>query len=337
MQTIKTILKFLLLLIGILVVISFFLPAKVHLERTAKIKAKPVVVYKLISDLSAWERWSPWHRLDPKIELTYSPIREGVGAQYSWKSTHKKVGNGSIKIVDAKPDSYLKTEMNFMDNGLASSEYFITPKGEETEVKWTMDSDAGWNPVGRYFGLFIESMMGKDYERGLHFLDSVAQITPAPAEFTMKLEIGTLPAQKLLLIKAEAKTPEIGQKLGEIYGRLGGIMKENGLEMAGAPMAMYDDPKNGMFTFEAGIPVSSKPKLKLPADVVFREFGMQSAAIAHFYGPYNKTGEAYPALQKMMAEKGKTIAGKPIESYVTDPMTVKNPLEIKTEIYWPIR
>jgi effector-binding domain-containing protein len=38
-----------------------------------------------------------------------------------------------------------------------------------------------------------------------------------------------------------------------------------------------------------------------------------------------------------MKEKGKTPAGNPFESYITDPATVKTPLEIKTDILWPVK
>ena len=337
MNTVKTISKFVLGAIAFLLVISLFLPSKVHVERTAIVKGSPETVYHLISNLPEWERWSPWHRIDPNMKLEYGTVKEGLGAEYSWKSEHDNVGNGSVKIVDAKPASYIKTNMNFMENGVAEAEYFLAPKPEGTEVRWTMDSDMGWNPIGRYFGLFMDGMIGKDYERGLHYLDSVAQIAKPAETFTMQLEMGTMPAQKLLLIKGTAPEAEIGKVLGEIYGKVQTAIKDNGLTMAGAPMALYDEPQGGVFTFEAGIPVDKKPEKALPKDVYYSELPTMPAAIAHFAGPYEKTAEAYPALEKLISEKGKTYGGKPMESYVSDPMEAKTPLDIKTDIYWPVK
>ena len=337
MNIVKIIAKYLLIVVGLLLVVSLFLPSKVHVERTALVKGSPETVYKLIANLKNWERWSPWHRIDPKMKLEYGAVFEGVGGEYAWKSTHSQVGNGSIKIVDAKQASYVKTDMNFMENGVANAEYFLSPKDGGTEVRWTMDSDMGWNPVGRYFGLFIEKMVGEDYEKGLHYLDSVAQITKPEATFTMNLEMGKMPAAKYLLVKGNAQEAEIGKTLGEIYGRIGAILKEQGMEMAGAPMAFYEEPQGGIFTFEAGIPISTKPGKPLPADVMFREMPEMEAAIAHFAGPYEKTAEAYPALEKLIQENRKTYAGNPMESYVSDPAEAKTPLDIKTDIYWPVK
>lgn len=339
MQILKKILYFVVGLIVLLVVVSLFLPAHIHVERTALVKGSPETVYKLVTHLPSWERWSPWHRIDPQMKVEYATISEGLGAQYSWKSENDRVGNGSIKIVDLKPASYVKTEMNFMENGIATSEYFLAPTPEGTQVKWTMDSEAGWNPMMRYMGLMMDKWVGPDYEKGLHYLDSVAQIAPVASEeaFKIDLEMGTMPAQKLLLMKGSAKEAEIGKALGEIYGQIGKVVKENGLKMAGAPMALYDDPQGGTYTFEAGIPVDKKPSKPLPANIMYREMDESAAAIAHFSGPYEKTGAAYPALQELMAEKGKSIAGKPMESYISDPMEAKTPFDIKTDIYWPVK
>lgn len=336
MKTIKSILKILLGIILILVVVSLFLPSKVHVERVAIIKATPTVVYPLISNLPNWEKWSPWHRLDPEMTLEYGEVKEGVGAKYSWKSKHDQVGNGSITIADAKPDSYIKTEMNFMENGVATAEYFLNQKEEGTEVRWTMDSDMGWNLIGRYFGLMIDKWVGADYERGLHYLDSVAQMVKVE-DYAMQLEPGKMPAMKLLLMKATCKEAEIGPTLGKIYGQLGPVLAAEKLEMAGAPMALYDDPKDGIFTFEAGFPVSAKPKKPLPKGMFFKELPEQPCIITHFSGPYEKTAFAYPAMENWMKENGKQIAGKPMESYVSDPAEAKTPLEIKTDIFWPIK
>lgn len=336
MNAIKKILKIILGVVLLLLVVSLFLPSKVHVERKALIKGSPEAVYKLISNLPEWEKWSPWHRLDPNMKLEYGPIKEGKEATYSWKSDHSNVGNGAIRIQEANPASYIKTEMNFMENGMAYAEYFLTPKDGGTEVRWTMDSDMGWNPIGKYFGLFMDKMIGPDYERGLHYLDSVAQLTK-PLEFTMQLEPGKMPGMKFLLIKATCKEAEIGETLGKIYGQIGPVLAAEKLEMAGAPMAFYDDPKDGIFTFEAGFPVSGKPKKALPNGIIYKESAEQDCIITHFSGPYEKTAEAYPAMEKWMKENGKQIAGQPMESYISDPMEAKTPLDIKTDIFWPVR
>jgi len=336
MNILKSILKIFFGLILLILVVTFFLPSKIHVERTGLAKGNPEQVFGLINNLKEWEQWSPWHRIDPNMKIQYGQKTEGTGAVYSWTSDHDQVGNGKMTISDTKPFEYLKTEMNFMENGTAIGEFFLTKVDGGTQVKWTMDSDVGMNPIGKIFGLFMDKWVGSDYEKGLHYLDSVVQF-PKPEEFTMNLEMGTLPKQKVLLIKANATESEIGKTLGEIYGKIGKIISENGLQMAGAPMAIYDTPDDGVFTFEAGIPVNKKPAKPIPSDVLYKELPGGEAAICHFSGPYEKTVAGYPALERLIQEKGKTAASNPMELYVSDPETAKNPLEIKTDICWPVK
>ena len=333
----KSFLKVIAVIIVLILLIGVLLPSATHVERTAIIKGNPESVFKLINNLKDWEKWSPWHKIDPKMVIVYSDTVEGVGGSYSWKSDHDNVGNGKMTITESSAFSMVKTDMNFMENGIAKGGFYLKPLPEGTEVKWTMDSDAGWNIIARYFGLMMDKFVGPDFEKGLHLLDSVAQ-TVKSEEFKMDLEIGNIPSQKYILIKAVGiKEADIINKLGEIYGKIGVALKENGLTMAGAPMAFYEDSKEGTFTFEAGIPVDKKPAKALSKDLIYKEMPASDAAIAHFAGPYEKTAAAYPALQSFIAEKHKTIAGMPMESYVSDPMDAKTPLDIKTDIVWAVK
>jgi effector-binding domain-containing protein len=85
------------------------------------------------------------------------------------------------------------------------------------------------------------------------------------------------------------------------------------------------------------MPVDKKPEKPLSKEFIYKEVPGSEVAIAHFSGPYEKTSEAYPALEEFIAEKGKSIAGMPMESYVSDPVDAKTPLDIKTDIIWAVK
>lgn len=333
----KNILKFLIGIILLLIIIGIFLPSAAHVERTTLVKGNPEMVFKLINDLKEWEKWSPWHRKDPNMELIYGYKTEGLGAFYSWKSEQENVGHGTMTIKESKPTAYVKTEMNFMENGIASGTFSLKPLENSTEVKWAMDSDAGWNLVARYFGLMMDKFVGPDFEKGLHLLDSVAQ-TVKNEPFKFEIELGRIPAQKYMLIEAKnIPQEEVGKRLGEIYQKVGSAFKAAGLSSVGAPMAFFEEPINGTFTFQAGMPVDKKPIKKPAKGLIYKEMPASEAAIAHFSGPYEKTETAYGALQKFIEDRGKTAASMPLESYVSDPAESKTPLDIKTDIIWPVK
>ena len=48
------------------------------------------------------------------------------------------------------------------------------PTEEGTRATWANEGEVGY-PLGRYFGLFLDGMMGPDFERGLKNLKRVCE------------------------------------------------------------------------------------------------------------------------------------------------------------------
>jgi effector-binding domain-containing protein len=149
--------------------------------------------------------------------------------------------------------------------------------------------------------------------------------------------VDTVAAKKIVLyMKDSASTPQrISQKLAEIYGsKIPAFIKKNKIKINGAPIAWYHSQKAPIF-FEAGIPIDKKPA-KLPKGFFVKNIGGDSAVVAHFFGPYNMTYEAYEALSDYIKEKNKKKTGLPYEIYVVDPFDKNgktiDPFRVQTNI-----
>lgn len=168
------------LLIGLLGVISglaltsFLLPQTAHFERKTVINATPDVVFVQVNTLNNWEKWSPWHRIDPNMKLTYAPQTTGTGAWYSWTSENSNVGNGKLTITQSHANRHIATAMDFGGSEATANYHFRLVAGG-TEVVWDFNSDAGNNPFMRFMGLMMESFVGKDYEKGLANLKGLCE------------------------------------------------------------------------------------------------------------------------------------------------------------------
>jgi hypothetical protein len=65
-----------------------------------------------------------------------------------------------------------------MDFGMgepATAAFYLEPTAEGTKVRWTGHFSMGNNPMSRWFGLFLDGMIGKDYEKGLADLAKVSE------------------------------------------------------------------------------------------------------------------------------------------------------------------
>ncbi len=143
----------------------------------------------------------------------------------------------------------------------------------------------------------------------------------------------------VLYIKDSAATSiRLSQKLAAIYGeKLGSVIRKNKLKPVGPPMAWYKTQKAPFF-FEAGIPIEKKPG-KLPKQILYKQLKGDSAVVAHFYGPYEETYQAYYALKEWLKDRKRKSTAPPYEIYISDPIDEKgkpkDPYKVQTDIIFP--
>lgn len=181
MELIKSILKYTLLLVVLMLVIAYLLPSQVTVTRSREIQRPPQVLFDQVNNLHNWEKWSPWHQIDPHMKIVYNDIESGKNASYSWNSTNKKVGNGKITITDSFVPDSIKISLDFMENGTAKTVYYFTPVKGGTKLTMSMTSYSGYNPVARWMSLFFDRWIGSDFEKALTNLEKATtnlKITP---------------------------------------------------------------------------------------------------------------------------------------------------------------
>jgi hypothetical protein len=170
MNALKKVILAVLLLPIVLVVVSLFLPSTYRVERRVTINAKPGAVFPHINTLKLWPEWTAWTTEKyPDMKASLTGPETGMGASYSWEG--KSSGRGTLKITRSEPDKSIGYDLDF-ENGKYVSKGAITlePVGESVSVTWSNEGDLGWNPVSRFFGLFMDKMMGPDFEEGLRNL-----------------------------------------------------------------------------------------------------------------------------------------------------------------------
>lgn len=163
-------------LIGILVIIlliGFLLPSAFKAERSVTINAPSEKIYPLVANTRTWKQWTVWNQRDPNMEITYAGPESGVGAKWSWKS--KSEGNGGMEFTAAEPSKKLSYKLTFDDMAPTKGEIILAPSANATTVTWTMNGDAGMNPIGRWFGFFMDRLVGPDFEAGLKNLKKLAE------------------------------------------------------------------------------------------------------------------------------------------------------------------
>lgn len=163
----KKLLLGLLALAVLFVVVGFFLPSRARVERSLNMRTTPDAIFPRVATLSRWLEWTAWttNRF-PDMQMKFSGATSGVGA--TMIAAGKSSGDGTVKIVQADPTSGIAYTLDFnhgMQVFAGAIRYTNTPDG--LRVTWTLDADLGANPLKRWAGLGMGSLMGGDMEHGL--------------------------------------------------------------------------------------------------------------------------------------------------------------------------
>jgi len=154
--------------------IGLLLPAKYRVERSVAIAAPPAKVYVLIAAPEQWKRWSAWNQRDPNMKIEYRGPASGAGASWSWRSESE--GNGMMEFIEAVEGQRLTYRLSFPDMDMQSTgQMRIEPQGSGVLVSWSNEGEMSANPMNRWFGYFMDRLVGPDFEQGLANLKRMAE------------------------------------------------------------------------------------------------------------------------------------------------------------------
>jgi hypothetical protein len=142
-------------------------------SRSTVIAKPPATVQPLVADLHAWTKWSPWEGLDADLQRVYGGPEKGVGARYAWAG--KKSGEGSM-VITAATNERVELDLDFVKPFKANNKvvFRFDADGGGTRVTWTMSGVR--NVMLAIMGaLMFDRMIGKDFDKGLAKLKSVAE------------------------------------------------------------------------------------------------------------------------------------------------------------------
>jgi hypothetical protein len=142
---------------------SFALPRHVTIERSAIINAAPDTVIELAASNTGYQTFNPYSDLDPNLQVEMFGPASGVGSGFSFES---KDGTGQQTVAAVTSDQVI-FDLDLGPLGQPTQAISAVAVDGVTKVTWSMDMDLGMNPVFRVMGLFMDGMIGSNFELGL--------------------------------------------------------------------------------------------------------------------------------------------------------------------------
>lgn len=336
MKILKNILLGLGTIIVLLIVVSFFLPSKFHVERSTTIAASPEAVFSHIKNLKTWPTWSPWFRKDSTMTNTYDGPDGEVGQKSIW--TSEEVGNGSMTITEIVPNEKVVTKLEFDGRDGGKGTLLLEKMGDSTKVTWALDGDLEntptmMKPMSKYFFLAMDGMVGGDFGSGLKYLKELVESMPKVEKPAFDIqEVTTEPMMVIAAPKKRMKVEEMKSYFDEKMSELIGFAIPNNLK-AGKVHAIYYFWDGKETEVELILPVDKEPTNL--GEYTYREIPASKALMIDYYGAAEGSEAAHYAIDAY-AKKNNINITYPIEGYMVDVSTEPDTAKWLTKIYYPI-
>lgn len=163
-------------LIAIVLILAAMRPDSFRVQRSIDINAPAEAIFPLINDYKHWSSWSPYEKVDPAMQRTFSGAASGKGSVYEWNG-NKNVGHGRMEIMDTVPASKIVIRLDFFSPFEAhnTAEFTMQPKGATTNVTWAMHGPAPFMTKLIHMFINMDRMCGDQFQQGLSSMKAVAE------------------------------------------------------------------------------------------------------------------------------------------------------------------
>jgi effector-binding domain-containing protein len=162
---------------------------------------------------------------------------------------------------------------------------------------------------------------------------------------TLEAEILELETQPTAAVRLQQPMAELD--LASAFDRYMPLVatrvEEAGGRIAGPPFGRYHAFGPDVVDVEIGFPVAEPPAglpplaSCAPGDIGISELPGGPVAKAIHRGPYDGLGGTYDALHDWIhAQPGYDDGAGPWESYIDDPSAASDPMNLRTEVVWPL-
>jgi len=324
-----------LVLIALLVVVGLIAPKDYHVERTINISASKELVFYHVKYWRNWQAWSPWAAQDSLMQVTIEGTDGEVGSKYKWVGDPELTGKGEMTNTGIKTYEEIAYHLHFFEPWESESDGYVRLKEIDdgvSQVAWGFQGEMPfpWN----IFMLFMsmESMIGKDFDRGLNLLKNNVEQEKAAIE-SYEVQKMIFPAKNYAGIRKMIAFNEMQSFYQNSYATLQLEIEKKKLRIIGAPAGIYYswDEHNMNTDMAAAFPIrgnlsdGSIQMIHIPA---------QTAYLIDYYGDYEGLGYAHQALELYLAKHGLKGKSPAIEEYITDPMSEPDTSKWLTKIYY---
>lgn len=157
-------------LVGIVLVIAFFVDKTFEVKRSRTIPADREITFAFFKNLENQEEFSAWLNQDPNTKVWYEGNPGEVGYKLYWESNDKRVGKGVQEIVSIEENERIEYRIKISEPESIQSDLIVQMKdlgADKTKVTWHLKGEISypWNLTLLFKD--VENEIGLGFEKGL--------------------------------------------------------------------------------------------------------------------------------------------------------------------------
>jgi hypothetical protein len=162
------------------IIIGLVIPSSVKISRGIIIDVDSSTVYQHLTNVKEWGSWIPWVTTQEGAIVQTSQTINAPGAFFTWRGLNDK-NSGTITLLTLSPSLITtKYELKGMNDSEGGFRLRSIPNNlSQTEVQWFMEYKLKWYPWERFYGIFMDHIIGPSFEKGLqelrNYIDKEAQ------------------------------------------------------------------------------------------------------------------------------------------------------------------
>ena len=164
-------------LLVIVIILAAIAPKTYNVQRSITIDKPKEIVFDYMRYLKNYEAWSPWHKKDPTMKITYTGADGQVGSKSSWDG-NKEVGTGSQTISTIEEYKLIESKLVFLKPWKSESVgYYNFEDGGpgQTKLTWGFNGKNKFPATIFMLAYNMDKAVGKDFTEGLESLKKILE------------------------------------------------------------------------------------------------------------------------------------------------------------------
>ncbi len=321
----------LLILAGLLVlgwlIIPFILPETMTVRHSVRINAPASTVYAQLNDFRNWEYWSAWNIEKEMPEPLFNNGGFGRGGAAVWQAPGETGFLQRFTITRSEPHRLIEVAMDYTNTAFCVSRIELSVSEEGTLVSWALGiKSEGWKT------LFFRMNATKTLKK------SSANLLKTAALWHQQgipvVEQGAIEEFPFISIRRQIAWDDLSDAMADIYDQLIKAGTDGDYTITGHPYAIYHSMGEDKVDIECGFPVESA--LQHQGIILSGLFPEALCAMTEYTGNYENLESGHDAVQQWIIERGLSLAGPPMEIYLTNDSDSDDPSTWKTKICYPV-